>query len=82
MTFSIPGVLVSRDGTVREYVGHSERTGTLFGTVARDEVWTAVCEGCGTRFMRLYQGDAVRALRDHWRNADASMGASHVWKTR
>ena len=84
MTLSVPGVLVSRDGSVREYMGHSKPTGTLLGRVEKlpRQQWNAVCEGCFEMRVAKTQRSVVLWLRDHWRHADASMAASHVWKTR
>lgn len=67
MTLSIPGILVSRDGSLRRYEGHSKRTGLLYGRSERDGrgwvVWCALC-GWGRRGDR--QRDVASDLRDHW----------------
>jgi len=79
MTYSIPGVLVSRDGLVRQYIGHSNRGGTLYGRVTHPgKFWSAHCSGCGMTFGGNLRGDVVRRLRDHWDNADAMMAATHI----
>ena len=80
---SVPGVLISRDGTVREYVGHSSQSGTTFGRVDRDErSWIATCWACKSRFWGVRQTSAVIALRDHWKNGDYTKGYLHRWTVR
>lgn len=78
MTISIPGVLVSRDGTVRPYIGHSNRGGVLYGKTERDGGgWVATCARCRSEWRDYRQRDVVYSLRDHWWNADASMSETH-----
>lgn len=74
-------MLISRDGSVRHYVGHSNRSGDLYGHVTRGKGWEAVCAGCGTRIYRPRQREAVWALRDHWNSIDyshPSLGGSGI----
>lgn len=74
MVLSVPGVLVSRDGSVREYIGHSNRGGTVFGHVERDgRRWVAACvtTDCSFRVWDARQGPVVTALRDHGRFCNA-----------
>ena len=78
MTTSIPRVLVSRDGSVRMYVGHSNQSGTLYGRAERHgPSWIAICAGCRYAFGGQTQRDVAYSLRDHWEGADASMSANH-----
>ncbi len=83
MTYSVPGVLVSRNGEVREYIGNSNRGGTLFGTVKRlERGWVLQCECCNYCNGAKFQRDVVILLRDHWRAAADFAPGTHEWRER
>lgn len=69
MTLSIPDVMVSRDGSVRRYAGHSNRSGELLGKAERHGgSWLAPCAHatCRNAFGGRTQREAIYALREHW----------------
>jgi len=75
-------VLVSRDGSVRQYVGHSNRTGTLYGRAERHgRGWVSVCSVCRATFGASTRFDVASGLRDHWELADASLAKTHQYVT-
>jgi len=75
MTWSVPGVLISRDGSVREYLGHSSRKGELFGRAERlGKGWVAVCSECHAKSGGSTRRQCVTTLRDHWRREGHTNG--------
>lgn len=73
---SIPGVLVSRDRTVRQYVGHSSKNGELYGHYAPDGPgWQAWCADCKWSWGGRTVRNVVMDLRDHRRAYHQSTGA-------
>ena len=66
---SVPGVLVSRDRTIRRYVGHSSKSGELYGRYAPDGPgWQSWCERCGDCWTAPKVRPVAYLLAKHWQD--------------